>query len=113
MCIVQDDAKDWERESSKMAAIFRGAFLTISATDAANCRAGLGIRTSHLPAVHFNVKDIDDDIDRIIPNTMCALRPSQDVRSPFLSSLIHTRAWIFQENILSRRFLHVTHGQMI
>lgn len=36
LCIVQDDAQDWEREAAKMALIFESAYLTIAATAAPN-----------------------------------------------------------------------------
>lgn len=36
LCIVQDDAQDWEREAAKMALIFEAAYLTIAATAASN-----------------------------------------------------------------------------
>lgn len=40
LCIVQDDAKDWEKQSAKMAPIYSGAFLVLGATRAANCNEG-------------------------------------------------------------------------
>lgn len=36
LCIVQDDAQDWEREAAKMALIFEAAYVTIAATAASN-----------------------------------------------------------------------------
>lgn len=36
LCIVQDDAQDWEREAANMAVIFESAYLTIAATAATN-----------------------------------------------------------------------------
>lgn len=36
LCIVQDDAEDWEREAAKMALIFEAAYLTVAATAATN-----------------------------------------------------------------------------
>lgn len=36
LCIVQDDAQDWEREAAKMALIFEAAYITIAATAATN-----------------------------------------------------------------------------
>jgi hypothetical protein len=36
LCIVQDDAQDWEREAAKMAPILEAAYLTIAATAANN-----------------------------------------------------------------------------
>jgi hypothetical protein len=36
LCIVQDDKQEWETESSKMAEVYGGAFITICATATAN-----------------------------------------------------------------------------
>lgn len=38
LCIIQNDAQDWEREAAKMALIFESAYLTIAATAASNGR---------------------------------------------------------------------------
>jgi len=40
ICIVQDDDKDWDEESAKMADIYSGCELTIAASRAAGCREG-------------------------------------------------------------------------
>jgi hypothetical protein len=37
LCIIQDDTRDWESEAANMAAIYQGAFLTISAATSKNC----------------------------------------------------------------------------
>ena len=34
LCIIQGDTKDWERESSRMGGVYRGAYLTIAASSA-------------------------------------------------------------------------------
>ena len=41
LCIVQDDQKDWEVESARMATIFEGSELTIAATDSPDPEDGL------------------------------------------------------------------------
>ncbi|GAP92189.1 putative heterokaryon incompatibility protein [Rosellinia necatrix] len=40
LCIIQDDAPDWERESSRMAEIYRNAYLTISASASTDSYSG-------------------------------------------------------------------------
>ncbi|KAF1829293.1 HET-domain-containing protein [Decorospora gaudefroyi] len=37
LCIVQDDASDWEQEASRMAEVYSNAYLTLSATRARHC----------------------------------------------------------------------------
>ena len=41
ICIIQDDKRDWEEESSKMASIYQNSYLTICATSAVSDDAGL------------------------------------------------------------------------
>lgn len=55
LCIIQDDSRDWEVESSKMASIYEGASLTISATYSTDSSGGC-FRTrppDHLQKVDF------------------------------------------------------------
>ncbi|KAK3995233.1 heterokaryon incompatibility protein-domain-containing protein [Cladorrhinum sp. PSN332] len=44
LCIVQDDADDWAKESMRMCDIYSGAFLTIAAGSAGDGRGGLYLR---------------------------------------------------------------------
>ncbi|PSS18829.1 hypothetical protein M430DRAFT_101556, partial [Amorphotheca resinae ATCC 22711] len=41
LCIIQDDADDWEIESAKMASIYQNAYLTIAATASASSQDSL------------------------------------------------------------------------
>jgi len=45
LCIVQDDVRDWEAQSSKMCDIYHKAYLTIAATSAKDGRGGLFHKT--------------------------------------------------------------------
>jgi hypothetical protein len=40
LCIIQGDLRDWERESGKMANIYRNSFLTICAVQGQSCLSG-------------------------------------------------------------------------
>lgn len=40
LCIIQDDAADWEHEASRMADVYSNAYLTISAARANHCGEG-------------------------------------------------------------------------
>lgn len=105
LCIVQDDARDWEIESAKMAEIYGNAFLTICAAtstnstqsifrnlpkdfvqESINADAGIFVRT---PILHDHLIDLStfseaDDI------------PKQD-------HPIFYRAWTYQEMLMSPR----------
>ncbi|PVH68832.1 HET-domain-containing protein, partial [Cadophora sp. DSE1049] len=87
LCILQDDVHDWERESGHMAAVYEGSWLTIAATFAPSPRQTLfDPRLAH---VRF----------RNIRGVKPSLIPRWDV--PLM-----TRAWAFQERLLSPRILH-------
>jgi len=40
LCIIQDDASDWEREASKMSQVYSNAYLTISASGSTDSYSG-------------------------------------------------------------------------
>jgi hypothetical protein len=82
LCIIQDSQEDWEAESKKMADVYGGAFLTIS--------AALG------PDVHHGLFQ-----DSKVPP------PSAEYweDSPFQYDPLYSRAWALQERMLSKRLL--------
>lgn len=106
LCILQDDGEDWNREAAKMADIFHGAYLTISASSANNCHAGcLGELLPH-PAVQFD-----------LPSGAKIFLHADFLREAYHSVTlegfpIHKRGWIFQEIFLSRRVVHITNEQI-
>jgi hypothetical protein len=48
LCIIQDDHLDWQKESAKMASIYRNAYITIAATRAKDGDEGLFTLTPDL-----------------------------------------------------------------
>jgi hypothetical protein len=105
LCIIQDDSGDWERESAQMASIYANSFLTIVAAKAANstqgCFAiipekerthkitGVGARAGGAFTVYArpSIKHADNiDGEKLFP--------------------IASRAWCYQEQVLSPRLLY-------
>src|SRR4051812_22912357 len=41
LCIIPEDAEDWDKEASQMADIYRNSYLTICAAYSSNCDGGL------------------------------------------------------------------------
>jgi hypothetical protein len=54
LCICQDDAADWERESANMAVVYTNSYLTIAASGAQNNAAGCFSR--HLGRRHIPIE---------------------------------------------------------
>jgi len=112
LCIVQDDATDWEKEAAKMASIFENAVCTITAATAENCHAGLGISALLPPATQFELPSTANP-----PHILrfSARRPGElgNTRDRYPWSVLHTRGWILQEIILSRRIVHFLEGGLL
>ncbi|RSL50067.1 hypothetical protein CEP54_012109 [Fusarium duplospermum] len=95
LCIIQDDQKDKVQELAKMPEIYQGALITISASCASACTEGfLHNRSPYLPGVAFPLKHHDGFcIAQVISIDGFQVEP------------IDTRAWTFQEQVLSERVL--------
>lgn len=105
LCIIQDSAEDWLRESAKMGDIYKYSLITIAATNAEDSAAGfLRERTSEVRC-HLGVER-----NRKIP---VYIRPRiewycfADIVGPLTQ-----RAWVLQERLLTARTLHFG-GQQI
>jgi hypothetical protein len=114
LCIVQDDVSDWQQEAAKMASIFENAVCTITAASAENCHAGLGISAPLPPAAQFELPTAAN------PSTTTVSRFSSRRRGElprprdhYRQSLLHTRGWILQEMVLSRRIVHLLDGGLL
>lgn len=107
LCIIQDDADDWQRESATMGAIYRVAHLTIAAASSTNSHGGCYI-TDPLPTM---VKTLAIRLsDGTTQEFMMRLSQRPDT---FTNSPLHQRAWVLQEAVLSRRTVFFTSDQMV
>ncbi|EEH42056.2 hypothetical protein PAAG_03977 [Paracoccidioides lutzii Pb01] len=116
LCIIQDDARDWDVESAQMASIYTNGHLTIAATRSPNGAGGLYCQTPDFevagttpdkkaePYRLFFRERIDHhiDMDVVIPDAGDAATGNPTaIHYPLL-----TRAWVYQERMLSTRILH-------
>lgn len=110
--IIQDDKNDWEEQALRMAAVYQNAYLTLIATSSKNANEGLcptagnKIQTA---IVRANDQGPDADILIRVPDEDCfgSVGHKWD-RDPTTS-----RAWIFQETVLSLRALHFMKDQVL
>lgn len=99
-CILQDSKEDWEKEAARMGSIYEHAFLTISATDSESGRAIFSTKKSR----SFPVTEVNGEPVFIRKMLHHPCQPLWDGES--LSGSTLERAWVYQERLLSRRFVH-------
>jgi hypothetical protein len=106
LCIIQDDEKDWELESSRMASVYEGSHLTLSASAAAHSDAGCwrDFKPSHCfefrGLTYFARLACDEHFEAVGLDGRRNIAP------------LAQRGWAFQESLLSRRVLHFGRNQL-
>lgn len=111
LCIIQDDGPDWERESAVMGDIYHNSYLTIAAAGSSDSRGGCFLprsRDDHVP-VKYSVRDENGDM-RI---GQVYIRPHIKAFPQLPDSVLHSRAWVLQEQLLSRRTVHFDTDQSL
>jgi Heterokaryon incompatibility protein (HET) len=120
ICIIQDDHDDWVRESMKMAEFYSNAYVTIAATKSANHGGGCYSKLRQEYSAH-HVGTISTKANQ--PLHVYARRQlphhsdndhllgikglTQTKEVPLL-----TRAWAFQERLLSPRVIHFANDEI-
>ncbi|KAK8127295.1 HET domain-containing protein [Apiospora sp. TS-2023a] len=104
LCIIQDSDTDWQTESSKMADIYRNGYITIAAVSSPDSKGGC------FPS--NPIGDICLDLplkDGLIAKLAVREKSTEDLarQKPLL-----TRAWVYQERMLSRRTLLCHHREL-
>ncbi|KAL0941083.1 uncharacterized protein CTRU02_203846 [Colletotrichum truncatum] len=100
LCILQDDTNDWDEQSAQMVFIYQNAYLTICAESSNGAHAGIFSEAAwpdcflgHFEGLRFFV--------RVDPHQWMG-----NSRAPEAFNPLETRAWTYQEFLLSRRCLH-------
>ncbi|CZR68904.1 uncharacterized protein PAC_18805 [Phialocephala subalpina] len=106
LCIIQDDAIDWETEAANMGAIYEKSLLTISASISANPTHGIFSRRQ---APH-GIDGVDNNGDKytvFVRELFSHKELSTEAAKGLKSDIpLLTRAWAYQERLLATRVLH-------
>ena len=101
LCIVQDDADDWDREASSMAGVYGSSTLNIAASGASDGRIGCFFQRGRSVKCQVEMtvcgeKVLYDVVPRLMYERSLARMP------------LSKRGWALQERVLPRRTLHFT-----
>lgn len=119
LCIIQDDAGDWNVESSKMASVYSNGYLTIAGTFAKDGHEGLFSPTEDIQVTGKSPSGEDyclyfrERIDHHLE--MCEDDSNETMQLMNPSTLYYpllTRAWVYQERMLSTRVIHFGHYEV-
>jgi hypothetical protein len=118
LCIIQDDLEDWARESSKMASIYQNSYLTLAATVANDGSEGLfKARDADICRLQLMCGEKPDQVATVLARRGrkhdCFQGAHKDVGDNVSSEPLMTRAWVYQERLLSRRLLHFASDEMV
>ena len=100
-CIIQDSKADWDIESLRMASIYQGSVLTISALAAADSHAGI-----------FAARRFQDHIKWVSSQTIVVREPTALYRDNLRKANLSKRGWSLQERVLSHALLHYGDNQL-
>ncbi|KAH6618813.1 heterokaryon incompatibility protein-domain-containing protein [Boeremia exigua] len=103
LCITQDSPQSWKLNAYNMDAIYGNADLTICAADGDDAFTGLKAMRPSIGTQHQAVTDCGGGVQ-----LMLSRPPEISIKS----SKWNTRAWTFQERLLSRRCLIFVEGRV-
>ncbi|KAK4652004.1 hypothetical protein QC762_0098530 [Podospora pseudocomata] len=108
LCIVQDDAEDWYRESRKMCAIYQNAVVTVAGT------AGFGCEDSLVPTRERTVAGtLKDGTGYRFEVRLMDKHLSGSPSHVHFGKTLLGRGWVYQERLLSRRIIHCCSDELV
>jgi hypothetical protein len=104
LCIVQDDAEDWEAESKLMERVFSSAYCTIAASCATGSSDGfLKPRRERRCVIMQGPRE---------DKAFCVCETIDDFHRDVDQGELNQRGWVLQERALSRRTIYFTETQL-
>ncbi|KAI3391067.1 hypothetical protein diail_8072 [Diaporthe ilicicola] len=110
LCICQDDAIDWARESSRMAAVYSNAHIVIAANRSDDCTGGLFHSREPRPSAVFRFHGGSDDVYAMLLFQSDQQKVAK--AGEFQEEPLTSRGWALQERILGKRIIHYNARQV-
>jgi hypothetical protein len=109
LCIIQDSISDWEEESSSMGQYYRNAQFTIAAAGAHDSSVGCFLPRpySKIPQATLTHTSAEGEFCSISIGASSAKYTEEIAASP-----LYKRAWVLQEQLLSRRIFYFSASQL-
>ncbi|KAK3934080.1 heterokaryon incompatibility protein-domain-containing protein [Diplogelasinospora grovesii] len=106
LCIIQDDTDDWMKEAALMASIYKNGRVTIAASNAKGSTDGCFMDTSDYLCKELSVTDADNK--QYYARARRWIEHGEHGAWPLMQ-----RGWVLQERLLSPRFLHFGHAEVV
>ncbi|KAH7411709.1 heterokaryon incompatibility protein-domain-containing protein, partial [Phaeosphaeria sp. MPI-PUGE-AT-0046c] len=106
LCIIQDSPEDWRVQSALMAKIYQNAVITIAGSASSNPHQGL-FREAEKAHVNFpsSCLEKEEGLDNV--------RTRKPLMHDVYQLPLMKRGWVFQERLLSSRYIHFGHNELI
>ncbi|PSK55278.1 hypothetical protein B9Z65_2667 [Elsinoe australis] len=109
LCIIQSDVEDWHAEAPRMQDVYGHSYLNVSASASTSPDGGL---FRGRDARHLDISLVPGPIgDRGVGQRFAVVHKDY-WEAQLLESKLYSRAWVFQERMLSPRLLHFADEQI-
>lgn len=109
LCIVQDSPEEWETEALKMKDIYSGSSLNIAASDAHKSDDGCLSDFGFIESDKVNLFHVDDKTRDL---ALVVRVQVGDTRQATKGTILNTRGWVLQEQLLSRRMVSCMRSEL-
>lgn len=110
LCICQDDASDWARESARMIDVYSNAHVVIAANRSDDCTGGCFHSRAARPSSVFRLPGGSDDVTAIL--LFASDQESAFSGGDFRDEPLVGRGWALQERVLGKRVVHYNSRQV-